>query len=110
MRKTTYRRKNRTRSNKRNIKRSHKNNLKKKYKNNLKRHKTNKKRMRGGTTSSPISTFTKMSDALYNACCAPAGQYRKNGVMLYKHNNTIVGKPLSPSSTKARRDRSVTPP
>ena len=105
MRKTTYRRKNKTRSNKRNIKRSSKNNLKRN-----KRNKTGKKRMRGGTTSSPISTFTKMSDALYNACCAPAGQYRKNGVMLYKHNNTIVGKPLSPSSTKARRDRSVTPP
>ena len=105
MRKTTYRYKNKTRSNKRNIKRSQKNILKKNKKN-----KTGKKRMRGGTTASLISTFTKISDALYNTCCAPAGQYRKNGVMLYKNNNTIVGQPSSPSNIKTRRDRSVTPP
>ena len=66
--------------------------------------------MRGGTTSSLISSFTKIPDSLYNICCAPAGQYRKNGVMLYKHNNTIVGQPLSPSNIITRRDRSVTPP
>ena len=105
MRKKTYKRQNRTRSNKRNIKRS-KRNIKK----NSKRNKTSKKRMRGGTTSSLISSFTTMPDSLYNICCAPAGQYRKNGVMLYKHNDTIVGKPLSPSSIKTRRDRSLSPP
>lgn len=105
MRKKTYKRQNRTRSNKRNIKRSKRN-----IKRNSKRNKTSKKRMRGGTTSSLISSFTTMPDSLYNICCAPAGQYRKNGVMLYKHNDTIVGKPLSPSSIKTRRDRSLSPP
>ena len=105
MRKKTYKHQNRTRSNKRNIKRS-KRNIKK----NSKRNKTSKKRMRGGTTRSLISSFTTMPDSLYNICCAPAGQYRKNGVMLYKHNDTIVGKALSPSSIKNRRDRSLSPP
>lgn len=105
MRKKTYKRQNRTRSNKRNIKRSKRN-----IKRNSKRNKTSKKRMRGGTTSSLISSFTTMPDSLYNICCAPAGQYRKNGVMLYKHNDTIVGKPLSPSSIKTRGDRSLSPP
>tara|TARA_B100002019_G_C21043140_1_gene485437 strand:+ start:121 stop:369 length:249 start_codon:yes stop_codon:yes gene_type:complete len=56
--------------------------------------------MRGETTSSLISSFTTMPDSLYNICCASVGQYRKNGVMLYKHNDTIVGKPLPPSSIK----------
>ena len=105
MRKKSYKRQNRTRSNKKNIKSSRRN-----IKINSKRNKTNKKRMRGGTTSSLISYFTKMPDSLYNICCAPAGQYRKNGVMLYKHNNTIVGQPLSPSNIITSRDRSVTPP
>ena len=114
MLKKTYKRQNRTRSNKINIKKSKRNIIKSKR--NLKRNKrnktnkTNKKRMRGGTTSSLISSFTTMPDSLYNICCAPAGQYRKNGVMLYKHNDTIVGKPLSPSSIKPRRDRSLSPP
>ena len=105
MQKKTNKRQNRTSSNKRNIKRSKRN-----IKRNSKRNKTNKKRMKGGTTSSLISSFTKMPDSLYNICCAPAGQYRKNGVMLYKNNNTIVEQPLSPSNIKTRRDRSVTPP
>ena len=111
MRKKTYKRQNRTRSNKRNIKRSKKN-------------KTSKKWMRGGTSprtrsqspnrstnssSPPQSALSKITDIFHNTFLSPPGQYRKNGVMLYKDNNTIVGQPSSPLSKKPNRDRSVSP-
>ena len=114
MRKKTYKHKNRTRSNKRNIKRS---------KRNIKRNKTSKKRMRGGTSprtrsqspnrstntsSPPQSTLSKITDMFHNTFFSPSGQYRKNGVMLYKANDTIVGQPSSPSSIEAR-GRSLSP-
>lgn len=118
MRKKTYKRQNRTRSNKRNIKRSKRN-----IKRNSKRNKTSKKRMRGGTSprtrsqspnrstntsSPPQSTLSKITDMVHNTFFSPSGQYRKNGVMLYKANDTIVGQPSSPSSIEAR-GRSLSP-
>ena len=43
------------------------------------------------TSSPPQSTLSKITDMFHNIFSPTPGQYRKNGQMLWRNNNTIVG-------------------